>query len=310
MKIGISTIFLLLLSLLTGCEKEILFKGETLGSSISFPDTTLNNFRFLVMGDWGSESASGMPVAEAMADYVKEKPVELVLGLGDNFYPSGVQSVTDPRWSTSFETVYPQEVFPMPFYQLLGNHDYQGNAQAQIDYTTASTRWQMPDFYYTFSKETPDGVMVQFFCLDGYQLIKANYPAKQLQWFEHALKNSPAQWKIVCNHYPLYSNGKHGGEKILRERIERLLDKYNVDVYFCAHDHDQQILGPHLGVVHIVNGSASKTRPTGQGYNTIYAASKLGFGAVVVKKEHLIYSVITSHGTIDFTYEIKKLHRP
>ena len=45
--------------------------------------------------------------------------------LGDNIYDSGVTSVTDPQWQTKFEIPYMG--VNLPFYVVLGNHDYGGN---------------------------------------------------------------------------------------------------------------------------------------------------------------------------------------
>lgn len=40
----------------------------------------------------------------------------------------------------------------MPWFVALGNHDYKGNAEAQVDYTFMGNdkRWNMPGYQFTF----------------------------------------------------------------------------------------------------------------------------------------------------------------
>ena len=50
----------------------------------------------------------------------------------DNFYNSGVTSVSDPQWLESWRTPYNHSSLQLPWYACLGNHDYIGNPQAQV----------------------------------------------------------------------------------------------------------------------------------------------------------------------------------
>ena len=57
--------------------------------------------------------------------------------LGDNFYDSGVTSVTDPLWKTDYFNLYPlsKPALQVPWYAIVGNHDYyntQNTAQARV----------------------------------------------------------------------------------------------------------------------------------------------------------------------------------
>jgi hypothetical protein len=80
--------------------------------------------------------------------------------------------VSDEQWKTKFEDMYRQPSPQVPFYGVLGNHDYRSNPQARVDYTATSTRWRMPDRYYTFSYNIDDTTRVQFFCLDTNPMSK------------------------------------------------------------------------------------------------------------------------------------------
>ena len=61
-----------------------------------------------------------------MAKVCEASGCDLVLLLGDNFYPSGVLSVDDLQFKTKFEEVYGN--IKIPFFVVLGNHDVKQDA--------------------------------------------------------------------------------------------------------------------------------------------------------------------------------------
>merc|ERR1719411_1536095 len=111
-----------------------------------------------------------MHIAEAMTHWAKDNDAQFVINVGDNFYPGGVQNVSDPMWDYVFEDRYADEPLQIPWFSVLGNHDYGGfqcffdlsqnlftHAQAQIDYDdekdwqwplSKKKRWVMPDLFY------------------------------------------------------------------------------------------------------------------------------------------------------------------
>lgn len=83
-----------------------------------------------------------------------------MISTGDNFYESGVDSISDDKWQTTFEAIYDAPALQVPWYAVLGNHDYGGSAQAQIDYSKKSRRWTMPDRYFQIDRTLPAGVPI------------------------------------------------------------------------------------------------------------------------------------------------------
>ncbi|MBX9927904.1 MAG: metallophosphoesterase, partial [Gemmatimonadaceae bacterium] len=121
----------------------------------------------LVIGDWGRHGEHNQRlVASAMDRAASALDAELVISTGDNFYPNGIQSTGDPNIRASFEDVYRQHALQVDWLVALGNHDYRGNAQAQVDYTAKSRRWRMPSRYFAVKKAIDDSTSVEFFILD------------------------------------------------------------------------------------------------------------------------------------------------
>jgi hypothetical protein len=103
---------------------------------------------FIALDDWGRNGEYNQhSVAGQMAVAARALDVQFILALGDNFYPSGVRSTADPQWRASFEDVYSAHALNVDWYVVLGNHDYKGNPQAEVDYSRVSRRWRMPARY-------------------------------------------------------------------------------------------------------------------------------------------------------------------
>jgi hypothetical protein len=78
--------------------------------------------RVLAFGDFGNGSDNQKAVAQAIATYHQGQRFDFAITLGDNFYSTGMESPSDPRWKTWFEDLYGP--LGMPFYASFGNHDW------------------------------------------------------------------------------------------------------------------------------------------------------------------------------------------
>jgi hypothetical protein len=99
---------------------------------------------FLSVGDWGgstkSEKAQVAMVSDSMAQFALLHPTtQFVVSVGDNFYPYGVLSASDPRWNDGFLSVFgAPSLSPLKWFGVLGNHDYAYKPAAQVEYTLRS----------------------------------------------------------------------------------------------------------------------------------------------------------------------------
>ena len=113
----------------------------------------------IALGDTGTGNNDQLEVSKGMAKVCEESGCDLVLLLGDNFYPSGVVSVDDLQFKTKFEEVYGN--IKIPFFVVLGNHDVKQDALSQVIYSLMSSTWRMPNYEYSFKTED-----VRFFGLN------------------------------------------------------------------------------------------------------------------------------------------------
>lgn len=280
-------------------------------------DGALETLNFLVFGDWGRQGELDQrEVAGQMGIAAKNIGARFVVAVGDNFYENGVTSVTDDHWQKSFEDVYTAPSLQVPWNVILGNHDYHGNCQAQLDYSHRSPRWKMPARYYKQSHQIDSRTTANFFYLDTTPMINVyrRYSIEgrihenvltqdvsaQLAWFKTALGASRAQWRVVFGHHPIYSGGEHGDQPELIERVLPLLQEHDVHAYFNGHDHDLQ----HL-VTDKINlfctGAGSKVRPTKKIEYTRFAGSRSGFTTVALGPDKMDVGMIDWQGRVLYT---------
>lgn len=257
----------------------------------------LSSLRFLAVGDWGAPFRKGQQdVARAMGIVGEETDIHFVLSLGDNFYPHGVESVTDPHWRETFENVYSARSLMCPWHVVLGNHDHEGNVDAQIAYSGLSDRWRLPARYYKRTEMLADGSAAEFYFLDTDPirlwrkglLRHINFvPDGQLQWLDSELSRSRARWKIVIGHHPVFAGGKHGPTWPLVDHLKPVLERHGVQVYLCGHNHDQE----HIvwnGVNYLVSGAGSHPHRVDHAPGTKFASEGLGFMAASLNPDEMM----------------------
>ncbi len=210
--------------------------------------------RIVCLGDWGSEPL------QYQSDFFQNFSYDRIYLLGDNFYPNGVLSTQDEQWKSKMKALFPSRI---PKHVCLGNHDYNGNVNAQILYSKLEKSWNCPFFYHDVKH---DSVSAHTFFIDtqimapeftyyllhacevplhivcAYTSIQRAYFQKQFHWLETSLQKSNARWKIVCGHYPIFSNGPHECSTELQQQLFSLLETYKVDLYISGHDHNVQCI--------------------------------------------------------------------
>jgi len=243
---------------------------------------------FLVLGDWGwdhfvhgnvEKSDCQKAIGSAMAHKMEELgDVQFIINVGDSFYPDGLSSPGDPRWTTQWHDRYPGILRSVPWYSIYGNHDAHHDPGmckdadgAQLNkYRNNLDRLFMPDYNWNIHHGDLDLEVVG---LDLNKFVNgwnATTPAKDLilsdcefsSCPEHCINNSDrraseafdlvqdrhanstAKNLVIFSHYPTdYFASVPGFLDLLRDRSREI-------AYFSGHRHntDQKSTGktgPH-----------------------------------------------------------------
>jgi acid phosphatase len=289
--------------------------GRLLPGNLHADEPAGKSLNFAVIGDWGRLGRPDQAqVSAQMAIACKNAGARFVVSLGDNFYEVGVKDATDPQFNESFENVYTGESLQVPWYVILGNHDYCGNCDAQVEYGKTHPRWGMPARYYSQSHAIDPSTKLDLFYIDTspfilaykeHHLIAPNIAtqntAAQLQWLDQALGASTAQWKFVMGHHPAYSSGlAHGNQPEIIEHILPLLQKHKVHAYFAGHDHDLEYL--KVGDLNlIVSGAGSENRPVKQPDTSPFSRAVSGFVMASVSANEFQVRFIDNKGKLLYT---------
>ena len=256
-----------------------------------FPDS----LNFLVISDFGGQGGKVQrDVAYQLGQIAQVEKSKFIITGGDNYHQNGIPSARDPRWKSEYEDIYSSSSLMIPWYASLGNHDYVGNAQAEIEYSLISKRWNMPNRYYAHTEKINDTTDILFVHLDTspfitdyrnndsiYHVLEQDIH-KQIHWIDSVLASSHALWKIVVGHHPIYSSvGNHGNTKELIDDVLPLLQKYGVRIYLCGHEHFLQYL-VHANINFFVCGGGSVSRPVSDREDVKFGVGSPGFLSMTI----------------------------
>jgi tartrate-resistant acid phosphatase type 5 len=270
---------------------------------------------FIVIGDWGRHgSRTQRRVAAAMDELAARTRVDLIISTGDNFYENGVRSENDRLWRKNFEAVYSlPHLKAIPWYVVLGNHDYRGNIRAQVDYGKLHANWNLPNYYYQETFLLNDDTRAQFIFIDTTPLIpryqrwpgrhravKSQDPEAQMAWLRNTLREPKPVWRLVVGHHTIYSSGRrHGDTEVLQALLVPLFDHYDVDAYFGGHDHHlEHYFQPEGWTHYFISGGGAEHRWVKRRPYSQFAAASAGFAHVVLDKNCLTIQFINDKGEV------------
>lgn len=262
----------------------------------------------VVLGDWGTGGAGQREVARAIETSFGPRPPELVLTVGDNFYPRGVPSAEDPLWDRVFGRVYSGAFWEAVIFRpSLGNHDHDGDPEAQVRYSSRDPRWVMPARFYAFRHPLPYGAdSVLFVALDTSPLEGgAKGGHDQLAWLDSVLEGARRdRWVVVYGHHPLASVGWHRPSGKLREALLPRLEG-RVDLYLAGHNHSLELLPVSPRLLQAVCGGGGGTdNPyrVRRGRGELAAFTHGGWCTLRVGRQRLVVELSDRTGRLRFRH--------
>lgn len=229
------------------------------------PEGEDSSFAFAVIGDSGRGRKNQLAVAALLE---RLKP-DLILHTGDVVYPSGEERHYDRR----FFVPYGRLLKEVPIFPVLGNHDLEkGNGAAYLDnFHLPRNDPRSTGRYYSFEWGNAHFVALNS---ELYHGDDSSSPEEQKAWLERDLRETRRPWKIAYFHRPIYSSSKHGSGERIREDLEPILVRHEVDLVFSGHDHAYERTVPIGGVTYVVSGGGGKgLYPAGRSEWTAFSKS-------------------------------------
>jgi hypothetical protein len=157
-----------------------------------------------------------------------------VFTLGDNAYPRGtVQQFSecyDPTWGRHKSRTRP----------AVGNHEYKTRgAKPYYDYFGAAAG-DPAKGYYSYKLGDWHIVVLNSVCKEAGGCGPGS---PQYEWLVADLKENPSRCRLAYLHHPLFSSGKHGGEKPIRPLVEALYEA-GTEVMLAGHEHNYERFAP------------------------------------------------------------------
>ena len=270
----------------------------------------------MVIGDMGKGGTDQLKVAKPMKKLYKKHKIKFVLGLGDNIYPDGCTSVTDPLFHDNFEKMY--SILPDDrWYMCLGNHDYgyhqtvhglNNNSRHQVDYTKHSKKWYMPSKYYSFVKGP-----VEFFYLDtNLDRMSESTIQKQMRDMKHKLDSSKNKFKVVVGHHTWRSIAGHGNaEPRFETFLQDLFKDTKPHMYMGGHDHCKSLMVKD-GITIVISGTGGESYDEPQvdlgsmhDCQLDYFSPSLGFNILRINNNSLGVDFYNDKGFKEYSHKIK-----
>jgi hypothetical protein len=253
----------------------------------------------LALGDTGhlpsffSLLDTQLRVARGLDYEDRRAPVDLLLLLGDNFYPDGLlvsevekrvrdnlvrpycrfadlSGLLSPRVASA--CTRPEEArHPVPILAVLGNHDYNTEESPELE------RKVVP--LYLRNWRTTQGLVETVQVATGVSLILLDselaFQGADLAPLTRALEEAPGPWRVLVAHRPIVVKPDTPYARRVRKAIHAAA--HTPQLFLSGHQHnlqDYQTESP--AVFHVIAGGGSSTRPI-RGEGQLYAGKELGF---------------------------------
>jgi len=211
-------------------------------------------FKVIIYGDQGADPQAG-PIISRVQQLVQSHAIDFIFHDGDISYDDGFQQ----RWDRYMRMI--EDIAANTAYMVTpGNHEIGiiGLLNVTLGYIHRFTlpgelaqTTDLENLVYSFNYGN-----AHFVAIDTESDMDVPKMSNfQLSWLEKDLKSVDRKkypWIIVCGHRPMYcsnsdsecASGVGGFSIYLRNKLEPLFLKYNVDLVFTAHKHSYERTWP------------------------------------------------------------------
>ncbi|KAL5203838.1 hypothetical protein ABZP36_008709 [Zizania latifolia] len=222
----------------------------------------------LAVGDWGRKGQYNQTLVAT-----QQLDADFIVSTGDNFYNDGLTGDNDTAsFQASFTDIYTATSLQKPWYIVLGNHDYTGDALAQqsASIRAVDSRWTSVNKSFIV-----DAGIAEFFLVDTSPFVLKYWNESKYDWRQvaprdtylsnlltdlgDALSQSNATWKIVVGHHTISSGCEHGNTSELVAMLLPVIKTNGADMYLNGHDHClQRITSIDSPLQLVTSGGGSK----------------------------------------------------
>jgi len=231
-----------------------------------------------------------------MIKLAESDPIDFVVNTGDNFYYCGIQNSSDFQVQVDFLEPYASNALDVPWYSILGNHEYGYNVDAQLELAKLHRKWIMDARYYTKRVKVKSDLYISFImldtspCIKEYRSTNANYwdpcgsefptcsPVSegtcefhaniisqscddQFTWFKQALKEVPQDdWLIIVGHHP--------ADEINVQDFTSAMQDRGFHLYLNGHAHTLTHYSVDDNAAYVTSGAGSMVRTQDQHHPT------------------------------------------
>lgn len=181
-----------------------------------------------------------------------------------------------------------QQLGDIDMIHVLGNHEYAGDANAQIASALYNLPASAPGSHYSVSYGDVYVAVINFTNTNA-ELTEA------LDWLVKDAKTSDATWKVLTMHQPPYYTNGNGGNGPINEYVPAAVEEAGIDVVFSGHDHALARTNPltggeideENGILYYIGGSSGEksygiTSESDFDYKKIFALATVDFTATYI----------------------------
>jgi acid phosphatase type 7 len=175
---------------------------------------------FAAVGDSRTNPATWRRIAEA----IRARHPAFAVHTGD-FVGSGAN---DQDWDTQFWEPAKEMLASVPFYPVIGNHEEKSPILPKV--------FSMPEGRSDWSQRIGPVLWI------GGDAKGKDWEegGKSLRWLADTLQASRDEFVFMGVHYPPWSSGLHGNNKLVQKQIMPILDRYDATALVAGHDHNYE----------------------------------------------------------------------